>query len=93
MKEILQEFDESCEADEHKNEFRKAEKSAFERICEAKPDLIAENLAKLFGFYLSKTSKIKEIKTEEEIEKEVLTDLMEMFRCIKSTDIFSSFYK
>lgn len=91
-KDILRELDQKCDSQEHKNEFKKAEKSAFEHICEHNADLVAEYLAKLFGFYLNKNSKLKPSKPDHEIESELDTNLLEMFKCIKSTDVFSQFY-
>ncbi|CAI2384042.1 unnamed protein product [Moneuplotes crassus] len=92
-KEILEKLDRQCDSQEHRNEFRKAEKGAFEKICEYNSDLIAEYLAKLFGFYLNKNSKMKTPKTDQQIEEELFINLIEMLRCIKSIDVFSHFFR
>jgi len=76
----------------HKIEISNVEKTAFEKICESKDELIADQLAKQFGKYLNKHSIIENM-SEEDIEKELQGDLIDMFKCNKSNDIFSSIYR
>jgi hypothetical protein len=79
---------------EHAYAFKKEEKTAFEKICEIKPEIIAEHLAKFMGALLKKPSVSKPDKyTEKQLEALVLVKCIEMFRCIKALDIFEGFYR
>lgn len=64
----------------------KEEKLAFERICEIKPDLTAELLAKYL--HQMNSSKFTSVTIKAAIDQGT-----EMFRCIKSLDIFEEFYR
>jgi hypothetical protein len=79
---------------EHAYAFKKEEKTAFEKICDIKPEIVAEYLAKYMGGLLKKpTAKKPDKFTEKQLETMLLVKCIEIFRCIKSLDIFEGFYR
>lgn len=91
MNNVVQVFNDRWANDEHIEEFRKLVKSAFWDICDVESNLIAESLAKSFGIHLNNQSKLKDLE-DCEIKMIIKGDLMTIFRCIKSLDLFASVY-
>lgn len=74
----------------HAYAFKKEERAAFEKICEIRPELTAEFLAKSFSKLLHRNSIEKY--DNKQVEELILSKI-ELFRCIKSQDIFEGFYR
>ena len=105
IQKILDRMTEDCESRDHSGAFKREEKAAFQKICELCPEMIPEYMAKFMHECLVKSNKpspaikiCQQIYEKDPLEDEQVEDLLlnktiDLFKCIKFTDIFEGFYR